>query len=158
MPDGDSTLLFRELPQNQRLSVAEKCSLRAYARALAIRVAKRRSFTCVIAADQELRSLNHSFLGHDYPTDVLSFPSGDPAGDIGEMIISIDRAEAQAAEFGHHRLDEIRILMLHGLLHLTGFDHENDCGEMAAAEQAWQEDFGLPVTLIHRAQLVRQPS
>jgi probable rRNA maturation factor len=66
------------------------------------------------------------------------------------MAISADRAEAQAAEFGHTRTDEIRILMLHGLLHLAGMDHEHDSGEMACAEQRWRSELKLPEPLIAR--------
>jgi probable rRNA maturation factor len=69
---------------------------------------------------------------------------------LGEIAISVERAEAQARSFGHSRLDEIRILMLHGLLHLSGMDHENDRGEMARAEAHWRAQFGLPETLIAR--------
>jgi probable rRNA maturation factor len=102
--------------------------------------------------------LNRTFLGHDYATDVLSFPYGLSGLNLGELIVSLERAEAQAAEFGHTRMDEIRILMLHGLLHLTGMDHEKDGGEMAQAEDKWREDLGLPLALIARAQGVRGPS
>ncbi len=104
----------------------------------------------MIADDTELRRLNYSFLGHDYATDVLSFPSHSSAGELGELAISAERAEAQASEFGHNRIDEICILMLHGVLHLSGMDHEQDRGQMAKAEQKWREELGLPVTLIAR--------
>ncbi len=100
-------------------------------------------FTCLIADDRELWRLNQQFLSHDYPTDVLSFPSRDADGGLGEIAISVERAAAQACEFGHTRIDEIRILMLHGVLHLTGMDHERDHGEMAQAEQQWRAEFGI---------------
>jgi probable rRNA maturation factor len=104
----------------------------------------------VISDDKELRQLNASFLGHDYATDVLSFPGSDGCDNAGELIISVERAGAQAEQFGHDRIDEIRILMLHGLLHLAGMDHEHDRGEMARAEDHWREAFGLPNALIGR--------
>ena len=104
----------------------------------------------MLTDDAELHRLNHAFLHHDYPTDVLSFPSHNGLGQLGEMAISIERAALQAREFGHPRIDEIRILMLHGLLHLGGMDHESDRGEMARAEAAWRSEFGLPETLIGR--------
>ncbi len=66
------------------------------------------------------------------------------------MAISADRAEAQAVEFGHTRMDELRILMLHGLLHLAGMDHEHDSGEMARAERKWRAELNLPEPLIAR--------
>lgn len=70
---------------------------------------------------------------------------------LGEIAISLDRAAAQAAEYGHSLADELRILMLHGALHLAGYDHENDSGEMARAELRWRKRFGLPIALIERA-------
>lgn len=126
--------------------------LRTFARSIAARVAGHRAFTCVISDDSELRELNHTYLGHDYATDVLSFPYNRSGPNLGELIISIERAEAQAADFGHSRIDEIRILMLHGLLHLTGMDHEKDRGEMAEAEDKWREELGLPLALIARTE------
>lgn len=113
-------------------------------------MANGRPFTCVISDDAELRRLNNSFLGHDYATDVLSFPSQASVGELGELIISAERAEAQASDFGHDRIDEICILMLHGVLHLCGMDHEHDRGQMAIAEEKWREELGMPVTLIAR--------
>jgi probable rRNA maturation factor len=102
--------------------------------------------TCLISTDAELRRLNKQFRGKDYPTDVLSFP-----GDSGELAISFDRAAEQATEMGHSVDDELRILMLHGLLHLAGMDHETDSGAMAKAEIRCRKKFGLPVGLIERA-------
>ena len=70
---------------------------------------------------------------------------------LGELAISLDRARAQAAEHGHTLDDELRILMLHGALHLAGFDHEHDQGEMARAESRWRKRLGLPNGLIERS-------
>jgi probable rRNA maturation factor len=151
MPESGSTLLFRELPPHLKFSPEEKRTLRAFARTAANRVANHRRFTCVITDDAELRRLNSSFLGHNYATDVLSFPQGTEGEDLGEIIISAERAEAQASEFGHGRVDEICILMLHGLLHLGGMDHETDRGEMARAENKWRKELGLAVTLLARS-------
>lgn len=150
MSEPGSKLLFRELPSHFKFSPEEKRSLRAFAKVASKRVVKRRTFTCVISDDRELRTLNATFLGHDHPTDVLSFPMGEAGDDLGEIIISAERAEAQAAEFGHDRVDEIQILMLHGLLHLAGMDHETDRGEMARLENKWREELGLPTSLISR--------
>lgn len=152
--DG-SSLLFRSLPPELGFTAEEKRAIRVFARILSTRVGNRRRFTCVIGDDSELRRLNKSFRGCDYATDVLSFPSHDSVGDLGELIISAERAEAQALEFGHDRTDEIRVLMLHGLLHLTGMDHEHDHGEMARAERKWRAELGLPATLIARASNAR---
>lgn len=108
------------------------------------------AFLCLITDDSELRQLNRCFLGHDFPTDVLSFPAGSTFEGLGEIAISLERAQAQADEFGHSCLDEVRVLLLHGVLHLSGFDHESDRGEMARAERKWRAYFGLPPTLIAR--------
>jgi probable rRNA maturation factor len=124
--------------------------VKAFARTLQDRVAGGAAFTCLISDDGELRTLNRTFLNHDYATDVLSFPAGQPSAHLGEIALSVERAAAQAAEFGHSRLQEIHILMLHGVLHLTGMDHEQDEGEMAAAEARWRLDLQLPATLIER--------
>jgi probable rRNA maturation factor len=100
--------------------------------------------TCLVTTDTELRRLNREFRKKDYATDVLSFPPEDIA-------ISFDRAAEQAAELGHPVDAELRILMLHGLLHLSGMDHETDSGEMAKAEARWRKKLKLPVGLIERA-------
>lgn len=100
--------------------------------------------TCLIAPDEDLGALNRKFRGKDCATDVLSFPPEDIA-------ISFDRAAAQAAQLGHSVEIELRILMLHGLLHLAGMDHDTDHGAMARAEVRWRRRLGLPSGLIERA-------
>ena len=96
--------------------------------------------------------------GEGLATDVLSFPSEIAADKIaggteslGDIAISIERARAQAREWRHSTEDEIRILMLHGVLHLMGMDHETDAGRMKRAEIRWRRKLGLPVGLIERA-------
>jgi probable rRNA maturation factor len=74
------------------------------------------------------------------------------SGALGEIAISLDRAREQAAAHGHPLEQELRILMLHGALHLAGFDHESDNGEMARSERRWRKRFGLPASLIERSQ------
>ncbi|HLH02865.1 MAG TPA: rRNA maturation RNase YbeY [Bryobacteraceae bacterium] len=145
------TLLFRALPSPNPLSAADRRALRAFAEQLTTEVAAGHAFLCLVTDDRELQRLNRTFLQHDYPTDVLSFPLASPNGGLGEIAISIERAAAQAAEFGHNLLDELRILMLHGLLHLTGLDHERDRGRMAQAERKWRHHFALPEGLIARS-------
>jgi probable rRNA maturation factor len=108
-----------------------------------------RQATCLITDDRELQALNRTFRKKDSPTDVLSFPLAEGASG-GEMAISLDRAAAQAASFGHSIEDELRILMLHGLLHLAGMDHERDHGEMARAETLWRKRLKLPAALMER--------
>jgi probable rRNA maturation factor len=136
-----------------------------FARKLEREVAKGARFDCVVTGDAELRRLNAQFLGNDYPTDVLSFPSRANAGEdagmasrrlarprqhLGDLAISAPRARAQAREYGHTTEDELRILMLHGVLHLMGMDHESDGGRMARAERRWRRALGLPNGLIER--------
>jgi probable rRNA maturation factor len=103
-----------------------------------------------IASSRELQELNRRFRRKNRPTDVLSFPSETPrlAGDIA---ISAEIAAANAAELGHSTEAEVKVLILHGLLHLAGYDHETDDGEMRARETALRRQLGLPVGLIERA-------
>jgi len=149
MSPGDSTVLFKALPADFRLTSPEKRLLTNFSRTLSQEVVGGCPFTSLITNDRELQKLNKQFLGHDYPTDVLSFPSAMPHH-LGELAISVERADAQASSFGHHRVDEIRVLMLHGLLHLAGMDHETDGGTMSRAEKKWRSHFDLPATLISR--------
>jgi len=125
--------------------------IRAFAKRLESEVTGGRPFTCLIADDPQLRRLNREFLRKDYPTDVLSFPSESAPGFLGDIAISLERAQRQAAEYGHAVGREVEILMLHGVLHLLGMDHEKDRGQMARAESKWRARFGLPRGLIGRA-------
>jgi len=120
-----------------------RTELRQFLKDLAKELLPERSVTCLIASDAELQKLNQKFCGKNYPTDVLSFPPEDIA-------ISFDRAAAQAAELDHSVEDELRILMLHGLLHLAGMDHERDGGAMKRAEARWRKRLRLPSGLIER--------
>jgi probable rRNA maturation factor len=129
--------------------------LRVFAYTLQQEVTGGRAFDVLITDDRELTRLNREFLKKPYPTDVLSFPSGETAGWLGEIAISEVRAAAQAHEHGHSKESEIRILMLHGVLHLTGLDHAVDGGKMAATERRWRKFFGLPPGLIERARIER---
>jgi probable rRNA maturation factor len=145
MPSDGQLVLFRRAPSRLR-----RRPLQSFARLLRERIARGREFYCLITDDRELRRLNRQFRGADYATDVLSFPAGEEVGILGELAISAGRASAQARQFGHSALDEIRILMLHGVLHLTGMDHETDRGEMARAETRWRKKLDLPSGLIAR--------
>jgi len=103
-----------------------------------------------ITSNRELQELNRRFRRKDKPTDVLSFPSAMPklAGDIA---ISAEIAEANATEIGHSTETEVKILILHGLLHLAGYDHEADNGDMQARETELRQQLKLPTGLIERA-------
>ena len=117
----------------------------------------------LLADDATLKRLNKSFRGKNKATDVLSFPAhamefaGDTAGPqiAGDLAISLETAARQGKRFGHSLAEEVRILLLHGVLHLAGFDHERDNGEMAAREAELRQQLGLPESLTER---VRKPA
>ncbi len=110
----------------------------------------------LLADDKTLRRLNRDFRGKDKATDVLSFPAAEEfAGEhAGDLAISLDTAARQAKEHGHGLRDEVRVLLLHGLLHLSGMDHETDRGEMAAREAELRERLRLKSGLIARVAAV----
>ncbi len=106
----------------------------------------------MLTTDAGIRRLNRRFRGKNKATDVLSFPAAEPAlGVAGDLAISVETAARQAAECGHGLNVELRVLMLHGMLHLAGYDHETDAGEMAAIEARLRERLRLPLGLIERA-------
>lgn len=98
-----------------------------------------------------MRTLNRTFRKKNKPTDVLSFPSVSP-GVAGDIAISLEIAAENAAELGHPLATEVKILILHGMLHLAGYDHEVDDGEMYRREAALRQKLKLPVGLIERTQ------
>jgi probable rRNA maturation factor len=100
----------------------------------------------LLSNNQRLRQLNRRFRRKDKPTDVLSFPR--PSG--GDIAISADIARANARLYGHSITDELKILVLHGILHLAGYDHETDNGRMARAEARLRARLKLPASLIDR--------
>jgi len=106
----------------------------------------------LVTDSRELQELNRRFRHKNVSTDVLSFPAGehishDLAGDIA---ISADIAAANALKLGHSAVKEIKILILHGLLHLAGYDHERDNGVMAKREAQMRRAFNLPEALLER--------
>jgi probable rRNA maturation factor len=157
MPVHEPLVLMR-----RTFSGLRPARLEEFARKLRRRVTGGREFQCLITSDAEMQRLNRDFRKKDYPTDVLSFPTAPGAhkktGEVGmpesrslgDIAISLDRARAQAREFGHAVDDEICILMLHGVLHLMGMDHERDAGTMARAETEWRRKLRLPSALIER--------
>jgi probable rRNA maturation factor len=114
--------------------------------------------TVALVSDRRMRALNRSFRGKDAPTDVLSFPvvpGEDPlhAADrsLGDIVIAAGIAARQAKAAGHALGTELRVLALHGLLHLLGYDHETDDGRMARAEARLRKKGGLEAGLIARS-------
>jgi len=150
---SDPLITYRRPP-----ATLDRTVLESFAEMLRSRVARGNVFHCRITNDAELRALNRTFRRKNYATDVLSFPgveerradrkSAPPY--LGDIAISLQRARAQARQWGHSIEDEIRILMLHGVLHLKGMDHDGDSGEMARTETRWRRKLGLPAGLIER--------
>ena len=107
-----------------------------------------RTFTVAFISDSRMRELNHSFRGKDDTTDVLSFPFEPDEFDLdisslGDIAISAQQAQKQAAENDLTLETEIKQLMLHGVLHLCGYDHETDKGEMNRRELELREILGI---------------
>jgi len=111
--------------------------------------------TVMLTGDAAMRDLNQRFRGKDQPTDVLSFPSEHLVRGTekiaGDLAISVETAQRQSVEQGHMLAIEIKVLMLHGLLHLAGHDHETDGGEMQRRERSLRAKLGLPLGLIERS-------
>ena len=157
--------------QALRVAIVDERGRRLHERGLAAwlrRVAPPRArgaVTVVLVSDSRMRALNRTYRGKDYATDVLSFaqlaPSPDlgvpspqspvPAGFLGDIVIARGVAKRQARAAGHAELDELRLLALHGLLHLLGYDHERDNGRMRRIERRLRLKGGLREGLIERA-------
>lgn len=114
----------------------------------------------LVTGSAAVRSLNRQFRSKNKATDVLSFPAlASSVAEFprrskvaGEIAISADLAAQNAIRLGHSPAQEIKVLALHGILHLAGFDHERDNGEMARKEAKLRRALGLPAALIERAQ------
>jgi probable rRNA maturation factor len=119
---------------------------------LAVRL--RGQVSVLLTTDAAQRSLNRRFRGKNKPTDVLSFPADQSAPGAekiaGDLSISVPTARRQATQQGHSLSTEIKVLILHGVLHLAGYDHEIDTGEMARRERTLRTRLRLPGGLIER--------
>ncbi|WP_295417779.1 rRNA maturation RNase YbeY [Sulfurovum sp.] len=111
----------------------------------------------IITDNKTIQELNREHREKDKPTDVLSFPMDAPFTEqsifgmpLGSIVISADFVRQKAEELGHSIQDELSLLFIHGMLHLLGFDHETDNGEMRAREKEIIEQFDLPSSLIVR--------
>ncbi len=101
----------------------------------------------LFCADTRMRALNRRYRGQDRPTDVLAFPAGDSgSGFLGDIVISVPYAEREARRRRESGAREIDRLLVHGLLHLMGYDHETDDGEMDALEARIRRRLGLADT------------
>ena len=119
----------------------------------------RKEVELIITDDETIQELNAEYRGKDNTTDVLSFPMEAPFTEqsifgmpLGSIIIAESFVKEKAAAFGHSIQDELSLLFIHGMLHLLGFDHENDNGEMRAREKELIEQFDLPSSLIVRTE------
>lgn len=137
--------------KNLRLPSAQ--TLARFVAAAQLAVGLKGEVTILLTTDAAIRGLNRRFRGKNKATDVLSFPAaGLGAGGIaGDLAISVTTALGQAAGQGHSLSTEIKVLVLHGLLHLAGYDHETDNGKMARREMLLRERLGLPEGLIERS-------
>jgi len=108
----------------------------------------------IITTNKQIKAINNEFRGKNKATDVLSFPiiDSDITFILGTIIISKNMAIKGAKKFGHSFNDEISLLFIHGLLHLIGYDHETDNGEMRKKEKKLIKKFNLPKSLIVRTQ------
>jgi probable rRNA maturation factor len=139
-----------KLPHPQRVP-----SRRALARFLSdarAAVRLRGKVSVLLTTDTAVKRLNKQFRGKNKATDVLSFPAGGPAASeiAGDLAISVPTARRQAIRQGHGLDVEIKVLMLHGLLHLAGYDHETDSGQMARRERLLRGKLNLTQGLIER--------
>jgi probable rRNA maturation factor len=107
----------------------------------------------LIASNAKMRRLNRDFRGKDKPTDVLSFPAAKNGKNqlAGDIAISREIAQENARSLGHSFESEVKVLLLHGLLHLAGYDHQSDKGKMARLEHMLRAKLRLPTGLIERA-------
>jgi len=106
----------------------------------------------ILCEDTYIQDLNRQFRGKDSVTDVLSFPLSTKRNHepLGSIVISIDQVIKEAQQYGHSPQNELTLLFIHGLLHLLGYDHEIDEGEMRAMEERLVRYFALPLSLIVR--------
>ena len=110
-----------------------------------------REIELILTDNTEIAEINREFRNIDKPTDVLSFPSDPfPGAPLGSIVISVDKVHSVAIDLGHTEEDEIALLFIHGVLHLLGFDHEVDTGEMRQKEVELITQFNLPKSLIVR--------
>jgi probable rRNA maturation factor len=141
-------------PREIRIPSARTLSRFLTAAQAAVRL--RGQVTVLLTTDAAIRKLNRRFRGKNKATDVLSFPSEGPIRGTGaeqiagDLAISVTTALSQAAEQGHSLATEIKVLILHGLLHLAGYDHEVDDGKMARRERLLRSKLKLPQGLIER--------
>lgn len=143
----------------RKLSGVSERALERFAAQACLAIGLQGAVTILITSSRELRALNGRFKKKRQPTDVLSFPAPGFTQDFaGDIAISIEIAARNARALGHSVADELRVLILHGILHLAGYDHERDGGEMARRELTLRRRLVLPSALIERASPSRKRS
>lgn len=155
---GAITAESQKTTRDERLPSAR--ALNGFVRLAQDAVRLRGLVTVLLTTDAAVRRLNRRFRGKNKATDVLSFPAletvsrraGGSASQriAGDLAISVETARKQGTMCGHSLSTEIKVLILHGLLHLAGYDHENDAGEMERRERTLRARLGLPLGLIER--------
>jgi probable rRNA maturation factor len=139
-------------PAHKQLHLPSARSLAQFLRIAQDAARLRGQVTVLLTTDSAIRRLNRQFRRIDKATDVLSFPAAEAApGIAGDIAISVPVARRQAMEHGHSLANEIKVLILHGLLHLAGLDHEVDEGRMERRERLLRRRLGLPGGLIERS-------
>lgn len=107
----------------------------------------------IVTTDSEIKKINNEYRNIDKSTDVLSFPYEDmPMSLLGSIVISANHVEQKAKELNHSSDNELSLLFIHGMLHLLGYDHEIDAGEMREKETELIQKFNLPKSLIVRTE------
>ncbi len=107
----------------------------------------------IFVDNKSIQKINYEFRNKNKPTDVLSFPLVDmPHSPLGSIVISVEKAISVSEELGHSLEDELCLLFIHGFLHVSGYDHESDDGQMREEEEKLIRRFDLPKSLILRTQ------
>jgi probable rRNA maturation factor len=145
--DGERLVIMQE-----RVAGLSEAALAKFVTRASRAAGLRGSVSVLVTSSRELQGLNYRFRGKKKPTDVLSFPAmpGLTRGFAGDVAISAEIAASNARRLGHTAAEEIKILTLHAVLHLAGYDHEQDNGQMERKEQRLRKELGLPVGLIER--------
>jgi probable rRNA maturation factor len=148
----EPTIIFR-----QRVPGLSKLQLAAFVSEVCKSVKLAGAVTVLVTDNREMRALNQRFRGKKISTDVLSFPGPEFLEDFaGDIAVCLDVAAKNAATLGHSVSIEVRVLVLHGILHLAGYDHEADSGEMSGEmnriETHLRRKLGLPQSLIERVE------
>jgi probable rRNA maturation factor len=151
--DGFPQLVSSAANKSVRSPLPSQRTLTRYLREAQSAVGLKGEVTVLLTTDKGIRGLNRRFRKKNKATDVLSFPVDDPRfGSAGDLAISVNTAMRQAEVHGHRLSTELRVLMLHGLLHLAGMDHETDEGQMSRKEQRLRTRLKLPSGLIERVE------